>query len=402
MRLLIVDKLASFRRRVRGWLVEGGHAADNILEASGGLPAMDLLRREDFNVDAIVCEWDQDAVGAADFLMQLRSVPGFAHIGFVAIGGAEPELAAAAKASGATDYLVQPLDPEFLLRALVEIEKKAIEYRKRVASPTTRWRILTLDQKAPPGTQDGTLTAAAEQELRQGARNVFLNPGEPLSLRPGDALYWVEKGSLNVREIRGEGAVLEYKLGPGQFLGEAPFGGCPFVSLEARADGECWLSSRDASTVEQLRARHPVLFYSFRNLANERARRFQKADKNKPLERGLAGEIDSLPIGDLVGILNGAKKTGVLKIETGEGTYFFQFTQGALRHAECEGEVGEEVFHRAVTLSKGRFEFMVGPAIEGPVTIALETRALLIEGLRRRDQHKTRGPQPRPEPEPEA
>ncbi|MBI2923485.1 MAG: DUF4388 domain-containing protein [Planctomycetes bacterium] len=399
MRILVVDKLASFRRRLRGWLVEGGHSSDNVLEASGGLPAMDLLRQEDFNVDAIICEWEQVAVGAADFLKQLRSVPGFAHIGFVAVGGAEPDRIAEAKAAGATEYLAQPLDPELLLRALVEIEKKAIDHRKRVASPTTRWRILTLDQKAPAGTQDGTLTAAAEQELRQGARTVYLNRSEALSLRPGDPLYWLEKGSLDVREVRGEGVVLEYKLGPGQFLGEAPFGGCPFVSLEARSEGECWLSSRDASTVDQLRARHPVLFYSFRNLANERARKFQKPDDKKPLERGLAGEIDSLPIGDLVGILNGAKKTGVLKIETGDATYFLQFTQGALRHAECEGEVGEDVFYRVVLLSKGRFEFMVGPAIEGPVTIALDTRALLIEGLRRRDQRGTRAPKPRPQSE---
>jgi len=407
MRILVVHKLASFRRRVRSWMVEGGHSTDNILETHGGDTALEMLRLEDFNVDAIVCDWDQVGVGAADFLAQLRGVPGFAHIGFIAVGNPGPAYEEEAKAAGATVYLSQPLDPQQLLRVLVEIEKKSLERRKKGPSPTTRWRILTLDQKDAAGTEEGTLTAAAEQELRRGARSVYLDIDARLSLGPGDPLYWVDHGTLSVHEVRGEGSVLEYQIGPGQFLGEGPFGGCPFVRLEVRADEECQLSSRDAATVNQLRVRHPVLFYSFRNLATERARRFQKADvqaalarrtradERKSLERNLAGEIDSMPIGDLVGILYGARKTGVLKIEADDATYFFQFTEGALRHAECEGEIGEDLFHQAIRLTKGHFEFMTGPAIEGPITITLDTQSLLIEAMRRRDRHQSRPPQPR-------
>jgi len=84
-----------------------------------------------------------------------------------------------------------------------------------------------------------------------------------------------------------------------------------------------------------------------------------------------------------------------IKIEADDATYFFQFTEGALRHAECEGEIGEDLFHQAIRLTKGHFEFMTGPAIEGPITITLDTQSLLIEAMRRRDRHQSRPPQPR-------
>ncbi|MCC6739190.1 MAG: response regulator, partial [Planctomycetia bacterium] len=50
MRILVVDKLASFRKKLRHWLADGGHGQENILEAGSGQAAMDLLRREEFNV----------------------------------------------------------------------------------------------------------------------------------------------------------------------------------------------------------------------------------------------------------------------------------------------------------------------------------------------------------------
>jgi CheY-like chemotaxis protein len=396
MRILIIDKLASFRRRVRAWLVDGGHTAANILEAASGAAGMELLRREEFNVDAILCEWDQPAVGALEFLKQLRAVPGFVQIGFVAVGPGRPELQAEAARAGATQYLAQPLDPEALLQSLVAIEKAAIAAKKRTPSPTTRWRILTLDQKTPPP-GDAPGAAVAFAELRRGSHTVYLNPGEALAIPKGGPLYWIDHGALGVRERRSDGIVLEYRAGPGEFVNEAPFGGFVVQDIAVRSEGEAWLSTRDAASVETLRRRLPTLFYFFRNVANERLRKFQKSPDKRSAERGLAGEIESLPVGDLVGILNGARKTGVLRIDAPDRSFFFHFVEGAIRHAESDGEVGEDVFYRALLLPAGRFEFMVGPAVEGPVTIALQTDRLLIEGLRRRAQHYSKAPRPRTE-----
>ncbi len=391
MRIMVVDKLASFRKKLRGWLADGGHAADNVLEAGTGQAAMQLLRREEFNIDAIICEWDQPTVGASDLVQQLRSVPGFAHIGFVAIG---PPVAAQEKAAlqiGVTQYMSQPVDPEGLLHSLVEIEKSAIAHRKRAPSPTTRFRILANEppkRLQPPAAAMG----AAESELRKNAKTSYLKPGGTLELRGGAPLHWIEAGSLTVSEKRSDGLELEYRLTMGQFLAEAPFGGFPFEVITVKAESEVWLSSRDAATVDELRARHPVLFYSFRNIATERARRFQKAAEKQTVERGLAGEIDSLPVGDLLGILHGARKTGVLRLQAPERTYYIQFANGAIRHVEADGEVGESVFYAALLLTAGHFEFMVGPAVEGPVTIAKDTPSLLLEGLKRRAAHVSRAP----------
>ncbi|KAF0244894.1 MAG: cAMP-dependent protein [Planctomycetota bacterium] len=391
MRILVVDKLASFRKKLRAWLADGGHAPENMLEAGSGQAAMELLRREEFNIDAIVCEWDQAAVGASDLIQQLRAVPGFAHIGFIAVGPPTPAQEKAAKSNGATQYIPQPVDPEVLLQSLVEIEKKAIANRKRAPSPTTRFRILANE---PPGRMQPPAAAmgTAEAELRRGSKSSYLKPGGTMELHAGAPLHWIESGNVEVSEVRADGISLEYRLGPGQFFAESPFGGFPFSSITLRAEGEVWLSTRDALTVDDLRKRHPVLFYSFRNIATERARRFQKADERKAVERGLAGEVESLPVGDLMGILHGARKTGVLRLQTPEKTWYIQFTSGSVRHAEADGELGEEVFYEALLQSKGRFEFMVGPAVEGPVTIAKDTPSLLLEGLKRRAMHASRAP----------
>lgn len=382
MRILVIDKLASFRKKLRGWLVDGGHSAESLIEAGNGQAAMELLRREEFKVDAIICEWEQTAVGAADLVHQLRAVPGFAHIGFIAIGPATPAQERSAKQAGVTQYMHQPVDPEALLQSLVVIEKATIASRRHDPSATTRFRILASDPPKVPAS--AAAMGVAEAELRRGAVPVTMKPGETLVLQPGSALHWVLSGSLSVTEARRDGILLEYKLMPGQFLGEAPFGGCPIESISARADGEVRLGSRDAASVDQLRQRHPILFYSFRNIAGERARKFQKAVEKKVVERTLAGEVESLPVGDLFGILHGAKKTGVLRLQSESRTYYIQFVEGIIRHAETEGQVGEEVCYAALALSRGHFEFMAGPAIEGPITIATDTRSLLLEGLKRR------------------
>lgn len=391
MRILVVDKLASFRKKIRGWLADGGHAADNVQEAGSGQAAMQLLRRDEFNVDAIICEWEQDTVGASDLVQQLRSVPGFAHIGFIAIGPAVPAQERAAKQLGVTQYMSQPLDPEMLLHALVDIEKSAIAHRKHAPSPTTRFRILANEPQKrlqPPAAAMG----AAESELRKNAKTSYLKPAGTMEIHPGAPLYWIEAGALTVSEKRADGLELEYRLAMGQFLAEAPFGGFPYALITVKAEGEVWLSSRDAATVDELRGRHPVLFYSFRNIATERARRFQKATEKQAVERGLAGEIESLPVGDLLGILHGARKTGVLRLQSPDRTFYIQFERGSIRHAEVDGEVGESVCYAALLLTSGHFEFMVGPAVEGPVTIAKDTPSLLLEALKQRAEHVSRAP----------
>jgi CheY-like chemotaxis protein len=396
MRILVVDKLASFRRRIRSWLVDGGHSPEGLLEAPGCDAAIAILRKEDFKVDVILCEWDLGTVRAHDLVRQIRSVPGFAHIGFFAVGPPSPAEQIAATRAGASAYLHQPLDPDVLLQALVEFEKKAIARRKHIPSPTPRFRILANDAK-PQDRQATRLnfSGSAEAELRQGAKTEDLAKGATLEIGPDGPLYWVVKGSLSVRETRADGTTLEYRLGPGQFLGEATWGGFAIAGIEARAEDNTRVASRDGTVLEAMRPRHPVLFYSLRNIANERARKHSRAQDRRPAERALSGELDSLPAGDLMQILTGARKTGVLRIAGPKITYFFQFVEGALRHAEAEGRVGADVFYEAIALEKGTFEFMAGPAIEGPITVAGDTTTLLLEGLRRRNEQKSAAPKTR-------
>lgn len=100
---------------------------------------------------------------------------------------------------------------------------------------------------------------------------------------------------------------------------------------------------------------------------------------------GLSGNLDTLPIPDLIQILNGTRKTGHLRLRRGNEQAGIYFTAGEARHAWTKDLEGEEAFFRIISWKDAHFSFDSGLQPEEP-TLRQPTMTLLFEGLRKLDE----------------
>lgn len=121
----------------------------------------------------------------------------------------------------------------------------------------------------------------------------------------------------------------------------------------------------------------------------------ERAATDKPAEAapeasstGLVGNLDTLPIADLIQILHACHKTGHLRLRHESEQAGIYFTDGLIRHAWTLTESGEHAFYHIVEWKKAYFTFESGLRVPEP-TISQPTLPLLMEGLRRVDEkHK--------------
>jgi CheY-like chemotaxis protein len=375
LRILIVDHVWGQRQKLRGWLVQGGYTAGSILEAEDGVAAMDLLKSLDFAVETVICDWDDPRVDGAALVRETRRLAG-APLDFVAVGDFDGARRAKVVASGAADVITRPIRPELLLQKLVALEKHRAATKRSSPSNTSRFRLLQADS---PATAAAPLSAELWEGLRRNARHLEVAAGQPLPVAPaGSRLFWVERGSVYVRESRPGGISAAYRVGAEEFLAEFPFGGGSYASFEAVAESECWVASQDADTVRRLVASTAMLFYYLRNISNNRARLYSRS--GLAVEKGLSGTLASLKLLDLFQVLSGARRTGVLRIDGPSRTAFLQFVSGQIVHAECRGQIGEAAVRETMRWTEGQFEFYVGPEIPGVRSVTTDMMTFLMEG----------------------
>ncbi len=379
MRLLIVDKVWGQRQKIRNWLVQGGYSAANILESEDGVSALELLRQLDFSVDAIVCDWLDPRVDGASLVREVRRLAG-ASVDFIATGNFDSRGREAAMAQGAADTIGLPIRPELLMQKLVALEKRRTQSLAAAGpSNTARFRMMAVDA---PSEKPAPLSPQLWETLRQNARHAEIHAGTHVPVSPpGSRLWWVERGVVAVKETRDDGAVSSYRAGPEEFFAEAPFGGAAVRSLDAVAESDSWLASQDADTVRRAITASPFLFYYLRNLSTTRLRSYSRTAQTA--EKGLSGTFESLPVLDLLQVLHGARRTGVLRLDGREGTQFIQFVEGRIVHAEGLGQIGEAVVDRAMARTAGSFEFYVGPEIPGVRSVSVDTAGLIMRGAQR-------------------
>ncbi len=97
------------------------------------------------------------------------------------------------------------------------------------------------------------------------------------------------------------------------------------------------------------------------------------------------GVVDGIELLDIVQFNGLSKSTSVLRVKTGEIEGMIFFKDGAVIHAMCEHETGEEAFYKIIAFQGGTIENMRG--VESPmVSIRKNIDALLIEGAARTDK----------------
>jgi two-component system chemotaxis response regulator CheY len=100
---------------------------------------------------------------------------------------------------------------------------------------------------------------------------------------------------------------------------------------------------------------------------------------------GLSGTLDTLPISDLIQILNVCRKTGHLRLIRGPEQAGIYFSEGEARHAWTWDLQGEPALFRIISWKDAVFSFDSGLRPEQP-TLLQPTMTLLFEGLRRLDE----------------
>lgn len=99
----------------------------------------------------------------------------------------------------------------------------------------------------------------------------------------------------------------------------------------------------------------------------------------------LSGNLKDFGLTELVQMMGGSHKSGLLHIECEGLECFLYFVAGHLVHAECDRLEGEEAFFRAFRFADGRFSFLPEPRPNSR-TIFTDLTALLIEAARLSDE----------------
>jgi len=378
LRVLLVDNLVAWRQKMRGWLADVGTSQDAILEAASGEEAMEVLRGVNFDVDVLVCEWDDESVGGGDLVVQLKNNAATSRIGFVAMVGNDAAAIREAKAAGVTEVLVKPITPVAMLQALSTIQKTL-----KPRTEETRKRQQAAASIQPQSTK---LSSTIASELRGAGKLGRYKLGGVIAAGPSKRrLYWVESGTVFVRELRSDGTQVEYRATPGRFFGEAAFVGAEITEPRAVTESEVIVGWQEAEAVGQTMVRLPILQHYFRTITVERHRNNVVIDLQDESPGAIGGTLESLPFPDLMQMMTVTKKTGVLKIESAGDQAVLHIYGGALRHAELGRIQGDEVVFRVVLWAGGRFLFGPQPGLKGPQTISTDVNFLLMEGIRRKE-----------------
>jgi len=103
----------------------------------------------------------------------------------------------------------------------------------------------------------------------------------------------------------------------------------------------------------------------------------------------MSGQIEEVPVPDLLQLFGTSKKNGVLTVTTPDHEGRIYLKQGRIYYALIDGDTGlgpRKSFFRIIGWESGAFE--LGPSDEAEFSVELDesTEALLIEGLRQLDE----------------
>jgi Domain of unknown function (DUF4388) len=102
----------------------------------------------------------------------------------------------------------------------------------------------------------------------------------------------------------------------------------------------------------------------------------------------LAGDLTAVSVFDAIQIIENAKLTGSLLMNSGVQTGLVYFDEGRIVGAECADAEGELGFRRIVEMTSGNFEFDKTTR-DLPVTIKASSNTnLILDTLRRLDEEK--------------
>ena len=112
-----------------------------------------------------------------------------------------------------------------------------------------------------------------------------------------------------------------------------------------------------------------------------------------------SGQLAVVPLTDVVQLLNGTRKSGILTIQDSENRRAkLVFSEGEILAATYSGTFAEEAVYKALAIKSGTFDFLPGQPPSALSPIQKKTISLLLEGCRLIDENSTPEPQIPPSP----
>jgi two-component system chemotaxis response regulator CheB len=111
----------------------------------------------------------------------------------------------------------------------------------------------------------------------------------------------------------------------------------------------------------------------------------RRGGKPSQRPRGVTGQIENLPLPDIVQILSIGVKTACVTLTAGKRQGKIWFRDGALVHAHAGVEEGEEAFFEMLGWDEGTFEIRHGLRTDKK-TVDNDSMFLVMEGMRRIDE----------------
>lgn len=121
LEVLIVEDRQVMLKIIRRLLLQLGYA--HVDEAANGLQALEKIRQKPY--DLILSDWNMDGMSGFDLLKILRADTATRETPFILVTAeSKPENILAAKAAGATGYLVKPFKLDVLEKTLDNVLAK--------------------------------------------------------------------------------------------------------------------------------------------------------------------------------------------------------------------------------------------------------------------------------------
>ncbi len=116
-KIMTVDDSVSLRRLVACALQAAGH---NVKEADSGFAALDVAQTTAF--DLVISDLNMPGMDGLTLVAHLRKLPAYQRVPILILTTEmDPQKKQAAKAAGATGWLVKPFDPEQLLATVRKV-----------------------------------------------------------------------------------------------------------------------------------------------------------------------------------------------------------------------------------------------------------------------------------------
>ena len=231
------------------------------------------------------------------------------------------------------------------------------------------------------------LEIAAVAGRREGAAGTeFL----PAGIR-GERLYIVADGTVEVvrPSTKSHAETILAVLGPGDCFGEMSLLTNQPTSASVRARTECKLLTLTRPQLERLLNDSPELARVFSQLLAERLSTLNQTLEGE-MERGMRGQLATLPFAELVQLLHASRRTGTLLLSGKGRNARLGFQNGQLAFAESDTARGEEVFYDLVRWNDGDFRLdQEADTFPEDARIQTDTLAMLMEAVRRMDEDRS-------------